>query len=77
MTTYQTEQVATWVGQTLEDVDGDKIGTVEAIYEDDGGSGPEWLAVSTGWFGSHVSFVPVRGATATGDSLRGCRGSRT
>jgi uncharacterized protein (TIGR02271 family) len=70
MTTHESQQVATWVGQTVEDVDGDKIGTIDAVYEDDDGSGPEWFAVSTGWFGSHVSFVPVRGATSTGDRLR-------
>jgi uncharacterized protein (TIGR02271 family) len=70
MTTFETQQVATWVGRTVEDVNGDKIGTVDAIYEDDDGSGPEWFAVSTGLFGSHVSFVPVQGATATGDTLR-------
>jgi uncharacterized protein (TIGR02271 family) len=70
VTTFESQQVAAWVGQTAVDVDGDKIGTVDAVYEDDDGSGPEWFAVSTGWFGSHVSFVPVQGATSEGDQLR-------
>jgi len=70
MTTFETSQVASWVGRTAEDVNGDKIGTVEAVYEDDDGSGPEWFAISTGLFGNHVSFVPVRGATTEGDRLR-------
>jgi uncharacterized protein (TIGR02271 family) len=70
MTTFETSQVASWVGRTAEDVNGDKIGTVDAVYEDDDGSGPEWFAISTGLFGNHVSFVPVRGATTEGDRLR-------
>jgi uncharacterized protein (TIGR02271 family) len=70
MTTFEAQQVAGWVGQTVEGVDGDKIGRIEAIYEDDDGSGPEWFAVSTGLFGGHVSFVPVQGATAAGDRVR-------
>jgi len=70
MTQFETQQVAAWVGQTAVDIDGDKIGTVEAVYEDDDGSGPEWFAVSTGWFGGHVSFVPVQGATSDGGQLR-------
>jgi len=70
MTTFETQQVVGWVGQTVESMDGDKIGRIEAIYEDDDGSGPEWFAVSTGMFGSSVSFVPVQGATADGDRVR-------
>jgi uncharacterized protein (TIGR02271 family) len=70
VTTYETQQVASWVGQTAVDVDGDKVGTIEAVYEDDDGSGPEWFAVSTGLFGSHVSFVPVQGATSDAGQLR-------
>src|SRR5215210_7641634 len=70
MTTYETQQVAGWVGRDAVDVNGDKIGRVEAVYEDDDGSGPEWLAIATGWFGGHVSFAPIAGATADGDVLR-------
>jgi uncharacterized protein (TIGR02271 family) len=63
VTTHDAGQIGGWIGETAHDVDGHKIGRVEAIYEDDDGSGPEWFAISTGWFGSRVSFVPVRGAT--------------
>jgi uncharacterized protein (TIGR02271 family) len=62
VTTYEAGQVAGWIGQLAYDVEGHKIGHVEAVYEDDDGSGPEWFAVTTGWFGSHITFVPVRGA---------------
>jgi uncharacterized protein (TIGR02271 family) len=70
MTTYETSQLKGWIGHTAVDCDGDKIGKVEAIYEDDAGGGPEWFAISTGWFGTSVSFVPVAGTTRDGDDLR-------
>lgn len=70
MTTYETQQVAGWVGREVADADGEKVGRVEAVYEDDDGSGPEWLAISTGMFGGQVSFAPIAGATADGDRLR-------
>jgi uncharacterized protein (TIGR02271 family) len=70
MTTFESQQIAGWVGQTAVDTDGDKVGRIEAIYEDDDGSGPEWFAISTGLFGGHQSFAPVRGASADGDQVR-------
>jgi len=70
MTTFETEQVRGWIGRTAIDSTGDKIGKIEAIYEDDNGSGPEWFAISTGMFGSSQSFVPVQGTTSDGDQLR-------
>jgi uncharacterized protein (TIGR02271 family) len=70
MTTFETSQLQGWVGHTAVDSNGDKIGKIEAIYEDDAGGGPEWFAISTGWFGTSVSFAPVAGATRDGDDLR-------
>jgi len=58
-----------WVGRTLVDNDGDKIGRIENIYVDDETGKPEWLAVATGWFGNRISFVPLAGATRRGDDL--------
>jgi uncharacterized protein (TIGR02271 family) len=70
MTMFDSSQVSGWIGRTAVDANGDKIGTIDAIYEDDNGSGPEWFAVSTGMFGTHLSFVPVHGATVAGDDVR-------
>jgi uncharacterized protein (TIGR02271 family) len=56
-------QVTNWIGRTLVDSDGEKIGTVQDIYLDEDTDEPEWLAVSTGWFGNRISFVPLAGAT--------------
>ena len=49
------------------DPDGDKVGTVEEIYLDRQTGEPEWLAVSTGLFGTKLSFVPIEGAEVAGD----------
>jgi uncharacterized protein (TIGR02271 family) len=62
-TTVSAEQLRGWVGRTLVDPAGDKIGKIEDIYMDEATSQPEWLAVATGWFGRRVSFVPIAGAS--------------
>ena len=69
MSNYQTEQVRAWIGHTAYGSDGEKIGKIEDVYEDHAGSGPEWFAISTGWFGTKQTFAPVSGATADGDRL--------
>jgi stress response protein YsnF/sporulation protein YlmC with PRC-barrel domain len=64
------EQVREWIGHDAIDTDGDKIGEVDGLYVDDETGEPEWFAVRTGWFGGHVSLVPVEGARAEYDRLR-------
>jgi uncharacterized protein (TIGR02271 family) len=64
------QEIETWRGRTLVDRDGDKIGTIEEVYLDRSSGDPEWVAVKTGMFGSKVSFVPIRGASAAGDDVR-------
>jgi uncharacterized protein (TIGR02271 family) len=49
--------------------DGDKIGSVGQVYLDDHSGDPEWVSVRTGLFGTKESFVPLNGATLTGDRL--------
>src|SRR5918995_3639038 len=44
---------------------GEKLGKVETVYLDNQTQRPEWAAVKTGLFGSHVSLVPL--ATAQYD----------
>jgi hypothetical protein len=67
MSQYLDERFESWIGRTLKDHAGHKIGKVEDIYTDDDTGQPEWLTVTTGLFGSDVSFVPVAGATPLGD----------
>ena len=65
-----TQDVIDWKGQKLVGQDGDKIGTIDEIYVDEQTGEPEWLAVSTGLFGSKVSFVPLAEAQRDGDDIR-------
>jgi uncharacterized protein (TIGR02271 family) len=62
--------VRAWIGHTVVDRDGDKVGKVQDVYLDRHSEAPEWLAVKTGLFGSNVSFVPVQNATTEDDTIR-------
>jgi len=48
---------------------GEKLGKAEEIYLDNETSKPEWAAVKTGLFGSHVSLVPLSAADWAGGVL--------
>jgi uncharacterized protein (TIGR02271 family) len=58
-----------WHGRTLKDRNGDKIGTVDAIYLDQQTDKPEWALVNTGLFGTKSSFVPLAGASPRGEDV--------
>ncbi len=58
-----------WRNHDLVDQDGKKIGTITDVYADTDTSEPEWIAVSTGLFGTRVSFVPLQGLEADRDVL--------
>src|SRR4051812_44110658 len=62
-------QTNVWMNRTVVDQQGSKVGTVTDVYADDETNQPEWLAVSTGLFGSKVSFVPIEGARTEGDDV--------
>jgi uncharacterized protein (TIGR02271 family) len=64
------DTVRTWQGRTMVDRDGDRIGTIDAIYLDDQTGQPEWALVNTGLFGTKTSFVPLAQATEAGDDVR-------
>ncbi len=63
-------QTYDWQGRTLVDEDDAKIGKVEEIYADHDGGQPEWALVNTGLFGGKSSFVPLAGASPTGEHVR-------
>ena len=56
-------------GRPVLGTDGQKLGTVADIYFDKDTRRPEWALVSTGLFGAKHSFVPITGASRTGDGL--------
>src|SRR5215203_4569590 len=64
------DTVRTWEGRTLLDLDGGRIGTIDAIYLDDQTGQSEWALVNTGLFGTRSSFVPLAQATQTDQDVR-------
>ena len=65
-----THHIDSWIGQTLIDRDGEKIGEIKDVYLNAETERPEWLAVGTGLFGRRVSFVPLAGAEVTEEGVR-------
>jgi uncharacterized protein (TIGR02271 family) len=53
------DTVRTWQGRTMVDRDGNRIGSIDAIYLDDQTGQPEWALVNTGLFGTKATFVPL------------------
>ena len=64
------EDVETWRGKKMVDADGDKIGTIEAVFLDRQTGQPAWAAVKTGLFGHKHTLVPIRDAQVTDDDRR-------
>jgi len=60
---------ASWTGRNLVGSDGSKIGTIDQLYADKDSGEPTFATVSTGMFGTKTSFVPVSGASTTGDDI--------
>ena len=58
-----------WIGTDAYDVNGDKIGEIDAIYYDDQTGRPEWMAIRTGFFGMNTSFAPIAGGTVRDGKL--------
>ena len=56
-------------GMTAVDSDGDKLGKIEDIYLDQETGKPEWIAIATGMFGGHLTFVPLADARRDGDTI--------
>src|SRR5215203_717926 len=64
------ETVRSWQGATMVDRDGDRVGTIDAIYVDDQSGQPEWALVNTGLFGTKSTFVPIAQANPSGDNVQ-------
>jgi hypothetical protein len=62
--------VSSWIGLTAVGPDGDKVGKINDVYADDDTGRPECVAVTTGMFGTRVSFVPLAGAAPSGGETR-------
>ena len=63
------DQIGQISGTTVHSADGEKIGKAGQVYLDDSTGQPSWVTVNTGLFGTAESFVPLRDATISGDTL--------
>src|SRR5918912_449700 len=63
------EDIQSWRGHEARGTDGDKLGKIEEISLDRTTDEPEWIAVKTGLFGGHLSFVPLAEARLDGDAV--------
>jgi len=67
----QIDQVLDWRGRAVVDRNGQKVGTFEEIYLDEGTDEPAWAAVKVGTFGLRRSrVVPIAAAHSEGNSIR-------
>jgi uncharacterized protein (TIGR02271 family) len=69
MTMSNMSDPSTMTGAPVQGSDGEKLGKIDAIYFDDTTDTPEWAAVKSGLFGSHVTLVPLAQASWNGDTL--------
>ena len=56
-------------GATVIGVDGQKLGSVDAVYFDNASDRPQWVAVRGGLFGTRVALVPLRRADYADEAL--------
>lgn len=62
--------VAEWHGRMLVDRDGEKIGKLEDVYVDVETDEPQFATVKEGFFGRHLTFVPLGGIQIGPDDLQ-------
>lgn len=68
---FAAENLRDWVGHSVIDPDGHKIGTLEAVYVDTTSDLPRFITVKVGMISRHRSvFVPVAGATVSPKAVR-------
>ncbi|OKH81344.1 hypothetical protein EB75_17055 [Mycobacterium sp. ST-F2] len=64
------DAVSRFVGATVYDLAGGKIGKVHRVYVDPRTGHPKWASVRIGLFGGSESFVPLVGARGSDGSVR-------
>jgi sporulation protein YlmC with PRC-barrel domain len=73
MTEYQQQadgNISEWHGKMLIDRDGEKIGKLQDVYVDVENDEPQFATVKEGFFGRHLTFVPLGGTTIGPDDLQ-------
>jgi PRC-barrel domain len=68
---FAAESLHDWLGQTVIDPDGHKIGTLDAVYVDTTSDEPSFITIKVGMINRHrLVFVPVAGATVSPKAVR-------
>ena len=63
------DEARTLKGKTMVAADGDKLGSIDAMYAATSDGHPTFAAVNTGMFGTKTSFVPLERAEVRGDEV--------
>ena len=58
-----------YIRRVAVDAEGNRIGKITKVYDDDQSGQPTWILVETGLFGTRQSFAPIRGSRFDGDNL--------
>jgi hypothetical protein len=56
-------------GCSVLDRDGDRIGSLEAVFYDSSDSEPEWLGIGVGLLGRKLVLVPAEGVASIGFAI--------
>ena len=69
--TFPAENIRDWRGRSVIDLEGDKVGSLYAIYVDTASDAPAFASVEIGIVGRRrLVFVPLSGATVAPDHVR-------
>jgi uncharacterized protein (TIGR02271 family) len=63
-------EIYSWRGRDVIGSDGEKIGKLNEVYLDQQTGKPEWALVNTGLFGTKSNFVPLAGASPSGEDVQ-------
>ena len=69
-TTVTHRDIAEWHGKQLIDRNGERIGKLEGVYIDTETDEPQFATVKEGFFGPHLTFVPLTELTIGPDNLQ-------
>lgn len=69
-TTVTHRDLAEWHGKQLIDRNGERIGKLEDVYIDTEIDEPQFATVKEGFFGPHLTFVPLTELTIGPDNLQ-------
>jgi hypothetical protein len=64
------DEVLDWRGRAVVDCNGQKVGTFDEIYLDEGTNEPAWAAVKTGALRLRRRVVPIAAVHADGNEIR-------